>query len=83
MFPLLEITAITFILEGYFTGLKAGETLRNGVLLAFGIGYLPLLAIAWQEQNNHLLWLSLVFYMTGLTLYLALQVPPTLKTFKL
>ena len=79
LLPLLEMTAIAFMLEGYFTGLKAGETLRNAVLLAFGTGYLPLLGIAWYGQNNHLLWLSLVTYMTGLTIYLALQVPKTLE----
>ena len=79
LLPLLEMTAIAFILDGYFTGLKVGKTLRNAVLFAFFIGYLPLLGIAWYWQNNHILWLSLIFYMTVLALYLALQIPKTLE----
>jgi MATE family multidrug resistance protein len=80
LLPLLVITAIAFILDGYFTGLKAGATIRNAVLFAFIMGYLPTLGIGWYWQNNHLLWLSLVVYMTGLTIYLALEVPKTLET---
>lgn len=80
LLPLLAITAIAFILDGYFTGLKAGATIRNAVLFAFIMGYLPTLGIGWYWQNNHLLWLSLVVYMTGLTIYLALEVPKTLGT---
>lgn len=80
LLPLLEITAIAFMLEGYFTGLKEGKTLRNAVLVAFFLGYLPILGIAWYLQSNHLLWLSLVVYMTALALYLGIQVPPTLTT---
>jgi MATE family multidrug resistance protein len=79
LLPLLEITAIAFMLEGYFTGLKEGKTLRNAVLVAFFLGYLPLLAIAWYLHSNHLLWLSLVVYMTAITLYLGRQVPRTLN----
>ncbi|HEY9877310.1 MAG TPA: guanitoxin biosynthesis MATE family efflux transporter GntT, partial [Leptolyngbyaceae cyanobacterium] len=36
LLPLLEITAVAFMFEGYFIGLKEGETLRNAVLIAFG-----------------------------------------------
>lgn len=32
LLPLLEITAFAFMIEGYFIGLKQGETLRNAVL---------------------------------------------------
>ncbi|MGL5035704.1 MAG: MATE family efflux transporter, partial [Microcystaceae cyanobacterium] len=77
LLPLLEMTAIAFMLEGYFTGLKEGKTLRNGVLTAFFVGFMPTLAIAWYLQNNNLLWLSLVLYMSVITIYLGLQVPRT------
>jgi MATE family multidrug resistance protein len=71
--PLLEITALAFMLEGYFIGLKASQPLRNAVLFAFFGIYLPCLGVAvWQHSNNWL-WFSLVAYMLGLTLYLSWQ----------
>jgi len=78
LLPLLEITAIAFMLDGYFTGLKEGVALRNGVLVAFFLGYLPFLGIAWYLQDNNWLWFSLVSYMGSLAIYLGLRVPKTL-----
>jgi len=78
LLPVLVITAIAFILEGYFIGLKAGASLRNAVLLAFFIGFLPLAIAAWYFHNNHLLWSTLVSYMTTLMVVLAIQIPQTL-----
>jgi MATE family multidrug resistance protein len=78
LLPLLEITAIAFMIEGYFIGLKKGATLRNAVLLAFGVGFLPIAIAAWSLHNNHLLWLALVGYVTTLTVVLAIQIPQTL-----
>jgi MATE family multidrug resistance protein len=79
LLPLLELTAIAFMLEGYFIGLKASTILRNAVLIAFGVGFLPLAATAWAMQSNHLLWCSLVIYMTVLALVLGSQLPRTLS----
>ena len=71
--PLLEITALAFMLEGYFIGLKASKPLRNGVIIAFLGVYLPCLGLAvWQHSNNWL-WFSLVAYMLALALYLSWQ----------
>lgn len=78
LLPLLEITAVAFMLEGYFIGLKAGETLRNAVLIAFGLGFVPIATTAWYLHNNHLLWLSLVAYVTTIALVLGWQLPRTL-----
>jgi MATE family multidrug resistance protein len=80
LLPLLELTAVAFMFEGYFIGLKAGETLRNAVLTAFGIGFVPLAAVAWYLQNNHLLWLALVSYMVIITIALGAQLPKTLTS---
>jgi MATE family multidrug resistance protein len=77
LLPLLGITAIAFMLEGYFIGLKAGAELRNAVLLAFGVGFLPLAIAAGWLANNHLLWLALVGYVFGLAIALAVQLPAT------
>jgi len=78
LLPLLELTAVAFMLEGYFIGLKQGETLRNAVLIAFGLGFAPIAAAGWYEQNNHLLWLSLVAYVSVIAIVLGWQLPKTL-----
>lgn len=75
LLPLLGLTAIAFMLEGYFIGLKEGAKLRNGVLLAFGLGFAPTAAIAWWLGSNVLLWLALTLYMAVLLLVLLLQLP--------
>lgn len=70
LMPLLEITALAFMLEGYFIGLKEAKPLRNGVLVAFFLVYLPCLSVAVWQQSNNWLWFSLVAYMLALTVYL-------------
>lgn len=75
LFPLLCLTATAFMLEGYFIGLKEGKTLRNGVLMAFILGFLPLVIAAYYWQNNHLLWAALTAYMATLMIALWLQLP--------
>ncbi len=79
LLPLLEITAIAFMLEGYFIGLKEGKTLRNTVLIAFVLGFIPLATSAWYFHNNHILWLALVGYVTTITIGLGVQLPRTLS----
>ncbi|NET00910.1 MAG: MATE family efflux transporter [Sphaerospermopsis sp. SIO1G1] len=78
LLPVLIITALAFMLEGYFIGLKEGVILRNAVLIAFFIGFVPLAIAAWYFQSNHLLWGTLVSYMAILMVVLAVQVPGTL-----
>jgi multidrug resistance protein, MATE family len=78
LLPLLECTTVAFMLEGYFIGLKAGKTLRNAVLIAFGLGFMPVIITAWYLHSNHLLWLSLVTYMATIAVVLSWQLPSTL-----
>ncbi|MBT9311720.1 guanitoxin biosynthesis MATE family efflux transporter GntT [Leptothoe kymatousa] len=68
--PLLSITAVAFMLEGYFIGLKAGAVVRNGALLGFGFGFTPLALVAVYLQNSYLLWSALTGYMAVLMLFL-------------
>ncbi|WP_107666427.1 guanitoxin biosynthesis MATE family efflux transporter GntT [Cyanothece sp. BG0011] len=79
LLPLLCLTATAFMLEGYFIGLKEGTTLRNGVLIAFLIGFLPLSIMAYYWHNNHLLWSALTAYMGTLMITLFLQLPKVQK----
>ena len=68
--PLLTITAVAFMLEGYFIGLKKGAVLRNGALLGFGVGFMPFAALAMYFHNSYLLWTALTAYMAVLMLFL-------------
>ena len=79
LLPILVITAITLMLEGYFIGLKEVATLRNAVLLSFVVGFIPLLIAAWYFHNNHLLWSTLLSYMTSNMILLGVSVPQTFK----
>ncbi|MEL4898622.1 guanitoxin biosynthesis MATE family efflux transporter GntT [Crocosphaera sp. Alani8] len=79
LLPLLCLTATAFMLEAYFIGLKEGSILRNGVLRAFFIGFLPLAIMSYFWQNNHLLWSGLTAYMATLMITLFLQLPKVQK----
>lgn len=72
--PLLSLTAVAFILEGYFIGLKEGAVLRNSALTALLFGYAPFAITGWYFQNNHLLWISLSIYMATLMFSLSWQI---------
>ncbi|MEM8722842.1 MAG: guanitoxin biosynthesis MATE family efflux transporter GntT [Cyanobacteria bacterium P01_G01_bin.39] len=73
LFPLLSFTAIAFMLEAYFIGLKAGAVLRNASLISFFVVFLPVVTWAWYHQSINLLWLSLTCYMLSLVVYLCWQ----------
>ncbi len=75
LLPLLICGAIAFMLEGYTVGLKEGAKLRNSALIALGLGFAPIAAMAWYFQSNHLLWLSLTLYMATLMLALVVRIP--------
>lgn len=85
LLPLLSVTAIAFMLEGYFIGLKQGEVLRNSSLIAFGLAFAPLALAGAYRHSNALLWAALTAYMAALALSLALALwkaqtpPPALK----
>jgi MATE family multidrug resistance protein len=81
LLPLLAFTSVAFMLEGYFIGLKEGATLRNAVLIAFFLGFLPFSITAWYSHNNHVLWLGLVSYMVTIIFGLALHLPRTIGAF--
>ena len=73
LLPLLSFTAIAFMLEAYFIGLKEGAVLRNASLTAFLIVFLPVTILASYYHSVDLLWLSLIAYMLALVLYLGWQ----------
>ncbi len=68
--PFLTLSAIAFMLEGYFIGLKDGVTIRNSSLISFCFVFIPIAAIAWHWQNVHLLWTSLTSFMAAIIIIL-------------
>ncbi len=78
LLPLLSLTAVAFMLEGFFIGLKEGVILRNAAVIAFGVGFLPVAIAGVYFQSNHLLWGALTTYMAALILVLATQLPQQL-----
>jgi len=79
LLPVLVMVGFVYMLEGYFLGLTQMFVLRNGILAAFFIGFVPLVIAAWQFENIHLLWLGLLVFMVIRAITLALYVPSTLK----
>jgi multidrug resistance protein, MATE family len=80
LLPLLSFTAITFMLEAYFIGLKEGVVLRNAALIAFFFIFIPLIILTLYIQSVHLLWFSLTSYMLGLMSILTIQILTTQKS---
>ena len=79
LLPLLAFTAVAFMLEGYFIGLKEGAVLRNASLVAFILVFLPLILLAVNIASINLLWFSLTGYMVALVVVLAIQIASTQK----
>jgi MATE family multidrug resistance protein len=73
LIPVLLLTALAFMLEAYFIGMKTGEVLRNSCIYSFFGFFLPTALLGIYYLNNDLLWLSLTLYMASLTLFLGIE----------
>ncbi|TGK16170.1 MATE family efflux transporter [Leptospira kmetyi] len=73
LFPVLEIGAVAFILDGFFIGLTKGRILRNSMLVSTSLFFFPMAYLGKIQKDNHLLWLSLALLMFGRTLTLSIQ----------
>jgi len=73
LLPLIGFASIAYMLDGYFLGLTEGAILRKSTIIAALIGFIPLAFLAWQSQNNHLLWLALTAFMAARSITLCLQ----------
>jgi multidrug resistance protein, MATE family len=77
LLPVLGFGSIAYMLDGYFLGLTSGQILRKAAILAVLIGFVPMAAIAWYFQSNHLLWLALTLFMLGRVVTLGMKVSAT------
>jgi len=73
LIPVIGFGSIAYMLDGYFLGLTAGSILRKSTLIAALVGFTPLAILAWQSQNNHLLWLALTAFMLARSTTLGLK----------
>lgn len=73
LFPVLEVGAIAFILDGFFIGLTKGKILRNSMLISTAFFFFPIVYLGKIQKDNHLLWFSLVLLMVGRALTLSFQ----------
>lgn len=80
LLPLLTFTAIAFMLEAYFIGLKKSAVLRNASSFALILVFIPLVMLTLKIQSVNLLWFSLTSYMVTLIVVLASQIFSTQKT---
>ena len=79
LLPVLGFGSIAYALDGYFLGLTQGHILRQAMLKATAIGFIPFAIIAWYFHNSHLLWLSMASFMAARTITLTLYLPTILS----
>ncbi|WP_269456110.1 guanitoxin biosynthesis MATE family efflux transporter GntT [Nostoc sp. NIES-3756] len=79
LLPVLGFGSIAYALDGYFLGLTQGRILRQSMLIATTIGFIPSAMTAWYFHNSHLLWLSMALFMAARAITLALYLPGTLN----
>ncbi|MHC5820312.1 MAG: guanitoxin biosynthesis MATE family efflux transporter GntT [Nostoc sp.] len=80
LLPVLGFGSVAYALDGYFLGLTQGHTLRQAMLKATVIGFIPSAITAMYFHNSHLLWLSMSLFMAARTITLALCVPKSFST---
>ncbi len=74
LLPLIGFASIAYMLDGYFLGLTKGAILRKSTLIAALVGFTPLAILAWQYQNNHILWLALTVFMATRSISLGFRI---------
>lgn len=77
LLPTLVFASQAFMLDGYYLGLTEGEILRNSVIAAGVVGFIPVAGAAWWFENPHVLWLALCLYMAFRAIILGLKVSAT------
>jgi multidrug resistance protein, MATE family len=63
LLPVLGFGSIAYLLDGYFLGLTDGQILRQTMLQAVLLGFVPTAIAAWYLHSNHWLWLALALFM--------------------
>lgn len=70
LLPTLLLSAPAYILDGFFLGLTAGRILRNTMLVAALVVFLPIAVAAHLNASSSGLWAALVAFMAARTILL-------------
>ncbi|MBW4473750.1 MAG: MATE family efflux transporter [Stenomitos rutilans HA7619-LM2] len=70
LLPVLGFGSVAYMLDGYFLGLTEGRVLRQTMLQAVLLGFVPIAIAAWYLHSNHWLWLALSSFMAVRTIAL-------------
>ena len=73
LLPVLGFGSIAYMLDGYFLGLTEGRVLRQSMLQAVLLGFVPIAIVAWYLHSNHWLWFALSLFMAVRALALSLR----------
>lgn len=79
LLPIVGVLSLVYVLEGYFLGLTQMSTIRDSMIWAILMGFMPLALVAWRLGSSDVLWLGLLFFMLVRCVVLGLAVPETLK----
>ena len=63
LLPVLGFGSLAYMLDGYFLGLTEGRVLRQAMLQAVLLGFVPIAIVAWYCHSNHWLWFALSLFM--------------------
>lgn len=71
LMALVAVAAFAYIYDGYFVGLARGDVLRNSMVVALVLGFVPWMVLMAYAPSIALLWTALLGFtaMRGLTLW--------------
>lgn len=79
LLPVLGCWCVTISLNCYFLGLTEGSLIRNSMVNATVIGFLPAALVAWQFHNAQILWLALLLFLVVRTIILGIEIPNSFR----
>ncbi len=71
--------AIAFVWDGVYIGLTASKPMRNNMIIATVIFFIPIYYLLHPYIGNHALWLSMTLFMIVRSVGLSIQSPKYLK----
>ncbi len=73
------ISFASFVWDGIFIGLTASKEMRNSMLAATLLLFLPVFFLLQPYWGNHAIWLAMLFFMFGRALFQTLLFPKVLR----
>ncbi|MCH2547947.1 MAG: MATE family efflux transporter [Alphaproteobacteria bacterium] len=69
----ISIAGFAYIYDGYFIGLARGDVLRNSMVVALTVGFMPWIIAMWVSPSVAVLWWGMICFtaLRGITLFWA------------